>query len=134
MRPLEITLLLLNVPTLAWCIATQGSPAWARPVATVALMLTAIQIMVEGHRWQMDPGYLVIAWLSLAFTWPRVAEPGIGMSLAGLSCLLGSAALCTVMPVFEFPRPTGPFPIGSVTRHPFPRCSALPGISPSTWS
>jgi len=65
----------------------------------------------------MYPGYFVIVWLFLAFTWPRVARPGVWTSLAGLSCLLGSAALCKVMPVFEFPRPTGPFPTGSVTRH-----------------
>ncbi len=117
MRPFEIAILIANVPTLGWCVATRRPPVWARTVAMVALVVTAMQIMIEGHRWQMYPGYLVIAGLPLAITWPRMAGLGIWLSLAGLSCLAVSAIICILMPVFKLPNPTGPFPIGSITRH-----------------
>jgi predicted dienelactone hydrolase len=117
MRPLEIALLLINVPVLAWSASLRRPPVWARGVAIVALVLLVIQILVEGHRWQIYPCYLVIVWLFLAFNWSRVAAPRIWTSLVGLVCLFGSATLCTVLPVFKFPSPTGPFLIGTVTKH-----------------
>ena len=75
------------------------------------------QIKVEGHRWQMYPAYLVTAWLFLSSIWPRTAELGMWTGVAGLGCLLGAATMGTILPVFEFPTPRGPFVIGTVSRH-----------------
>ena len=117
MRPLEITLLLLNVLVLIWCLAGRGRPAWVRSLPWVALVTMVIQIVVEGRRWQMWPSYLVTAWLFLALLTKSVTRPGYWTSLAGIGGLMVSAAMCTVLPVFEFPTPTGPYPVGTVTRH-----------------
>jgi predicted dienelactone hydrolase len=117
MRPLEITLLLLSILVLTWCLAARGRPAWVRALASVALVIMVIQIVVEGRRWQMWPGYLVTVWLFLALICKRVTRPGFWTSLAGMGGSTVSAAMCTVLPVFEFPTPTGPYPVGTVTRH-----------------
>jgi dienelactone hydrolase len=117
MRPLEITLLLVNIPVLSWCLSASGRPSWARVMVSVALLIMAVQIAVEGRRWQFYPAYVVTVWLFLALPWTQMARPGLWTSLAGLTGLIISAAFCTVLPAFQFPAPTGPFPVGTVTRH-----------------
>jgi pimeloyl-ACP methyl ester carboxylesterase len=117
MRSLESALLVGNLMILAWCITARALTSSFRLLSVAALLLAIIQVVVEGYRWQMYPAYLVTAGLFLTRTWPGRARRGIWTSVAGLGCVLGSATLCIVLPVFEFPRPTGPFAIGSVTRH-----------------
>ena len=117
MQPLEIALLLANVPALAWSLFVRGRPIWVRVLASVALLIMAVQIVVEGRRWQFDLTYIVTVWLFLAFVWQRLAKPGKCAAIAGIGCLVLAAALSCVLPVFRFPTPSGPFPIGTVTRH-----------------
>ena len=103
-----------NSRVLRWAHAL---PGWTRLLPGIALLLMISQIKVEGHRWQMYPAYLVTAWLFLSSIWPRTAELGMWTGVAGLGCLLGAATMGTILPVFEFPTPRGPFVIGTVSRH-----------------
>ena len=65
----------------------------------------------------MAPGYLVTAGLLAACCRPHRIQPGRWSALLAIGLLLGAAAVGTVLPVFELPKPTGPYPIGTVTWH-----------------
>ncbi len=117
MRSLETSLMLVDVGVLIWFLTGRASRGLIRVLSATAILVMAVQILVEGHRWQMYPAYLVTVWLALSSTWPRKRRLAVSASLAGMGCLLASAVLCLVLPVFELPQPTGPFKIGSVTRH-----------------
>jgi dienelactone hydrolase len=117
MRPLELALLFVNFPALIWCSCTQRRPIWGRALALVGFLVMAVQIVVEGRRWQFDPAYISTVWVFAAFVSKPPAKPSRWISLAAIGCLLLAAALSSVLPAFRFPMPTGPFPIGTVTRH-----------------
>src|SRR5258707_387308 len=110
MRPLEIALLLANVPLLAWCLSGRALPGWARIPPAVAILALALQVVFEGARWHMGPGYLVTVCLFFACCWPRGVELGWWAAALGIGALLAAAALGTVLPVFELPKPTGDYP------------------------
>ncbi len=117
MRPLEIVYLLLNLPLLIWCVFNVALPAWGRIVPIVTLVFMAVDIALDGARWTMAPAFVVTCWLFVACTWPRVIQPGRWSSSALFSVLLTSGVLATLLPVFELPKPTGPYGVGTVTRH-----------------
>jgi predicted dienelactone hydrolase len=117
MRNLEWLLLFVDLFLLACCLFQGGIPGWARPAAVIPLVVVALHLGVEGYRWQMALGYLAALVLFLAFGMPRFLKLG-WLTGGGVGlCLLAAAAMGTLLPVFEFPRPTGPFTIGSVRRH-----------------
>ncbi|MEU7988958.1 hypothetical protein AB0B56_29250 [Streptosporangium canum] len=126
MRPLEILLSATNLLGLA-IVAIPRLRALRRPgfVVPVALLLAAAQVLVEGPRWQLAPAYALTAILFL--TWlTGIVRPSavhvnrlVAGSAAGLgvSAALASVLLATVMPVFRFPEPTGPYAVGTATYH-----------------
>ncbi|MFN2591351.1 MAG: alpha/beta hydrolase family protein, partial [Candidatus Dormibacteria bacterium] len=81
------------------------------------------QVIVEGYRWQMIPAYLLSAAVGLSWAF-QVARPGqrsawgrfVWMSI-GIVVLVVSVTAPVVVPVFRFPRPGGPYAIGTVTYH-----------------
>jgi predicted dienelactone hydrolase len=117
MRPGEATLLLLNLPALAWCLAARPVPVWARALSGAALLVLLAHVVVEGYRWQILPGYLVTVWAFAALASPRVAPPGPWTGACWLGLALAAAVMGTVLPVFTLPKPTGRFPVGTATRH-----------------
>ncbi len=117
MRSLELALLLANVPILWMCVVAKQSPIWGRSAANAVVVLMAIQMLVDGNRWQMYPAYFVVGWMFVTSNLPALPVPGFWMGLASTGFLMASAALCVVLPVFELPIPTGPFPIGTIKRH-----------------
>jgi predicted dienelactone hydrolase len=117
MRVLEVALLLSIIPVLGWYVLTRNPPSWLRFVPALSLLLLVVHAMVEGQRWQMWPAYIVAIWLFLACSWHRIPSPGIWTSMFGFSFVLCAAAAATVLPVFDFPAPTGPFPVGTMTLH-----------------
>jgi predicted dienelactone hydrolase len=129
MRPLEIVLSIANLLALvAAAVPRFGAMSWTRQLAPLALAVAVVQVLVEGARWQMVPAYvlsalLVVVRLARGHT-PLALEHGIAARAAvGLVVGLGalwlalSIALPTLIPVFRFPRPTGPYAIGTVTYH-----------------
>jgi predicted dienelactone hydrolase len=117
MKPLEVTYLLLNLPLLAWCLLNLAIPSWTRIVPAVTLLFMAIDIAIEGARWTMAPAIVVTLWLFVGCTGPRTAQPGRWSGLAMIGLLLTAGMLETLLPVFELPKPTGGYLIGTVTRH-----------------
>jgi pimeloyl-ACP methyl ester carboxylesterase len=126
MRPLEILLSLANL--LIFCILAiprLGAIHWMGYLAPITVLIAGIQMLVEGPRWQMVPAYALtmiffLIWL-FGIVMPGgihvnrlIAGVGVGLGVLGLAV---SIALPTVLPVFHFPRPSGPYQIGTVTYH-----------------
>jgi hypothetical protein len=117
MRALEVVLLLLNVPVLIYGLLRWQLSVGVRLLPAVTVAVIVVHYTVEGQRWQMWPAYLVAAWLLVACTLLRQVGPGFWTGIFGLTGLVASAAMGSVLPVFEFPTPTGVYPIGTVTLH-----------------
>ncbi len=126
MRPLEIAVIVANTMTLLG-LAVPRLRAVPLPgfIALIAALVAAMQVLLEGARWQMIPSYALLAvffmiWLSGVFVARRMH---IGRLVAGLGVgletfvLAVSIALPIALPVFRFPKPTGPYAVGSVTYH-----------------
>ena len=117
MRILEWLLLLANLPGVACCLVMRATPVWARVGPVVALLVGLAQLLTEGYRLQMIPAYLVTILLLLSCTWPRVPESGMWLGVVGVICVSGAGILGTLLPVFEFPEPTGHSFVGSTSRN-----------------
>jgi predicted dienelactone hydrolase len=126
LRFLEIVLSAANALTLGslaipWIRAVRGMGL----LAVVATLVAVLHLLVEGPRWQMIPAYalslvVLLTWL-VGFTsadpiqvGPWIAGAGVGL---GVLLLAISVALPVALPVFRFPKPTGPYSIGSVIYH-----------------
>ncbi len=130
MRTLET---LLSIGSLiAFCalaVPMPARPRWVRHLAPVPLGIASAQALVEGPRWQMVPAYALGSVVSLIWLvhiikpagrpgGRRVSRLAARMLVtAGVLGLVVSIALPAILPVFRFPRPTGPYPIGTVTYH-----------------
>jgi predicted dienelactone hydrolase len=131
MRPLETLLVAANLAAFVLLVAPLRGRA--RPLHHAGLLplpVTIAQLLLEGPRWQMVPAYALggsffLVWLLQTIqpaegparrAWLRRAAAGVGVAL-GVLMLAVSIALPTVLPVFQFPRPGGPYEIGTVTYH-----------------
>lgn len=126
MRPIETLLILANLLTFfVLALPLPSSLRWMHYAALVTLLIAVAQVLVEGRRWQMYPAYgltivLFLLWL------PGTVTPGaihvnqlisiLGL-VAGVLVLGISIALPILLPVFQFPKPTGPYAIGTLTHH-----------------
>jgi dienelactone hydrolase len=117
MRPIEIAYVLLNVPLLGWCLLNKTAPMWTRVVPAVTLIFLVVNVALAGARWSMAPAFVTTVWLFTAFTWPRSIEAGPWSGIAMAGMLVTAGALSTVLPVFDLPRPTGDYLVGTFTKH-----------------
>ncbi|MEU8241109.1 hypothetical protein AB0C07_22930 [Actinoplanes missouriensis] len=95
----------------------------------VPALVAVVQVLAEGFRWQMVPGHalalaLPVAWLRRRATAGRFALRGWAARTATVAGLAGcmivlvmSVALPVVVPVSQFPAPSGRYGIGTVTYH-----------------
>jgi hypothetical protein len=112
MWPFEILLLLTEFSVLVLMfLPIFPSRVGLRYFPIVAVLVTFVQLLIDGPRWQMVPAYMVIA---LFFTNGLSRKFLIMLSGAGL---FASLILSMVIPVFHFQKPTGPYEIGTVTYH-----------------
>ena len=131
MRPLEILLTLTNL--LTFFVLTIPPPRilfWLRYSVLIALLIAVVQVLIEGPRWQMFPAYALtgiffLVWLvqhntplgggtEQILTHRLVVGLGVGLGVLGLVI---AVALPIILPVFHFPRPSGPYAIGTLTYH-----------------
>ena len=128
MRPIEILLLLCEAATLvALAYRPLRSSRWLWVAVVGVVAVAVLQVSIEGYRWQMVPGYglgvlLVSAALVARQSAARsAARAPVGLKwaavAAGLLGLTVSVALPSVLPVFSFAAPTGPYGIGTMTYH-----------------
>ncbi len=118
MRQFELVLLFAVVFAIAWPAVFGVRPrrGIAAGVLSVAI---ALQLQVEGFRWQMVPLYAVAAGLAVgdllfvdrALPWSRRLARGL-FGLAGVGL---ATVLAVVLPVPQLPVPSGPETIGTVT-------------------
>jgi predicted dienelactone hydrolase len=126
MRPLEILLSLTNLLAfLGLAIPRLHALHWPGYAAVFALLVAVAQTLAEGPRWQMIPAYaltitLFLIWL-LGIVLPGGVHANRLISILGIGTgilvLITSIALPILLPAFHFPRPTGPYAIGTTTYH-----------------
>ncbi len=127
MRTFELLLILANLLAFLNFVVPQLRAHWmGLPlIAPVALLLAIIQVLVEGPRWQMAPAYALTTIFFMIWLLGIVIPGGIpanrfisvlGM-VGGFLALIIAFALPVVLPVFHFPKPGGPYAIGTVTYH-----------------
>jgi platelet-activating factor acetylhydrolase isoform II len=126
MRPVEIIASVANfLAFLSLVIPLPLALRWMRYVLPLALLIAIAQIIVEGWRWQMIPAYTLAAVFFLIWLF-GIFLPGslhlnrfvLGVAVGlGVLALIISTALPILLPVFHFPKPTGPYAIGTLTYH-----------------
>jgi len=120
MRLLEaagIAGLLLCTPHLFFpAVGPEGVFAFVLCVATLTI---ACHLWFEGYRWQMAPAYGLAIGLVLYecmhWLWGLHAPHLAGV--AALVFVLAAIVLCILLPVFRLPAPTGPYRVGTQSRH-----------------
>jgi len=128
MRPLELTLFLLDIACLLLPLATRpGSAAWRALawLAPLACVTAVAQLVVERYRWQMVPLYLLtVVLLALALPRllgrapadaPRRRARDWAAGVLGAVVLVVAGAPPVLFPVPVLPAPGGPYAIGTVT-------------------
>lgn len=112
MRPLEILAVCLLAFPAAILIAGKNGHRWSRVVLALAILVLVLHGWVEGPHWQMGPAYLGALILTAALwvhrkLWQRL------LAGAAIISLMAAVALCSALPMFQLPTPTGPFPLGT---------------------
>lgn len=131
MRPIEILLSLTNLLAgLVLALPLPRAMLWTRYWVLIGLLITGAQVLVEHPRWQMIPAYTLtglffLIWLVQSsvpaggltahiLTNRFVMGLGAGLGVLGL---VVSIALPIILPVFRFPKLSGPYGVGTVTYH-----------------
>ncbi len=99
----------------------------------MAFLLLIIHLRLEGDRWQMGLTYILFLLLTVFTIKSYMQKNAEKVLLEGVKnnrkvkrfvhilCMLiysfGSVGLVTMMPVFQLPKPTGPFEVGMNSRH-----------------
>ena len=122
MRTLEIVLFLFLLIRIILPFFDRDH--WSEWFSVFTLGVMALQIMIEGYRWQMLPLYGIALGLGIFSIWRLTHPKGKTKKLslgtfaqfgAGL-LLLGIAILPPILlPVPETPKPTGPYSVGTTT-------------------
>lgn len=127
MRPFEALLWLVNLVAFLFLVAPgQRDSRWPRRVALLALLIAGGQAFVEGSRWQMFPAYglSIVFFLVALLRGDGEEEPSelrrlaarLGLWVGGAAMLV-SGLIPIAVPVFHFPRPDGPYAVGTVSYH-----------------
>jgi dienelactone hydrolase len=88
-------------------------------VLCITVLVIVCHIWLEGYRWQMASAYLLtlslVLYECIHWLWDfRAFHPA---GIAALLLDLAAIVLCILLPVFKLPAPTGPYKIGTQTRH-----------------
>lgn len=124
MRLLEVVLILLIAIVAFWAALRSGRSWLVLGGAGAVLVLAAVQLGVEGYRWQMLPAYVAAAALAIGSgavmmeRTPRALHgrrARVALLVAGGGVVAGAVALPLLLPVPRLPEPTGPYAVGTVT-------------------
>ncbi len=128
MRFFEVlTLGTLFIVLVLHCLPQEKRPYWTNYLPGAAILLILVHLVREGNRWQMIPAY-VLAILLFGLTIPQLrrkktdASPGkghkilvkVGLAL-GFVALGTAVALSALFPIFQLPKPTGPYAVGTTS-------------------
>lgn len=96
---------------------------WIYPPTAAGLL--AVQFWLTGLYWPLFPVDAVILVCAIVLPLARaprgttVGRPVVAASLAGLLLCLASLVFTHLLPRFQLPAPTGPYPVGTRTEHLF---------------
>ena len=120
MRTIELIVMLAVLPPVLSFLTPRREPrSWIPLLSFLALMAAVVHLREEGYRWQMLPAYVLVAMLVLyeATRWIHLGRRSLSFGVVAFICWLAALGLTAVLPVFEFPKPTGPFRVGTEVRH-----------------
>ncbi len=132
MRPLEALLTgLLTLSAVSLFIPPARRYRWVHLLPFSAILLIAVQLLLEGYRWQMVPLYCITVVLvltaarNLRFVKARQATSGPKRAkwlrrLGGVLTLfaIGLAAVPPILfPHLRLPNPSGPYAVGTTNLH-----------------
>ena len=107
--------ILLFLSTLGFLIvaATKKRGRLAAGFRYLTLFLLVMHLFLDGYRWQMLLGYLVLVVALFLYQFPNLDR---GLKYGGLAFALimwlASLSLSFLLPVIQFPRPTGEYTVG----------------------
>lgn len=106
-------------PVLSLLTPARASGYWIHLLPFLAVAAGLVHLRAEGYRWQMLPAYVLVVFLlgCEVTRWMHFARAGFSLGLVALVLWLGAVVLSVALPVFEFPKPTGPFQVGTEVRH-----------------
>lgn len=114
MRPLEITFFMFLLFNLGLLFSPVERGRFFWKMVLLVLLAGILQVIMEGYRWQLVPGYGFL--LILALT--NFKPPQKQFFKYVLVLLLTLTTLPPmILPVIELPQPTGPYQIGTETYH-----------------
>jgi len=130
MRIFEFLILLALAPLIIGrAFRPARRPDWLRALAWTALALALLHLVIEGYRWQMIPAYLLVVSGCLGGgkargqasedpgrrTTRSMARSFLGVAawIGALILWIGALILGVGNPVFHYPRPTGPYAVGT---------------------
>lgn len=120
MRPLEIALITSAVPYIIRLLSgLRGGDQWLDWVPGLVLVVAICHLFAEGYRWQMLPAYALAVSLVVYAVQPWSLSVH-GSYLAGTvmgAAVLFAVLMSTIYPVFSFPPLTGPYKVGTQSRH-----------------
>jgi len=126
MRPLEIAIPIVLGLRFAWSLFFTRRSRWVDWLPTFALVLCIVHIWIEGCRWQMILIYF-LALVTFGFSIRDLREPEtqhkisrptvIARSIFALTALVIAFTLPILLPVPGLPQPTGPYRVGTLTKH-----------------
>lgn len=132
MRPWEVLLAgPVTLATLSLFVSPARRYRWMHLLPSVAVLLLAGHLLLEGYRWQMVPVYVVAVLLMLT-TAPnlrliRAQRTTLGPKRARWPRLLGAVlslpvialgvALAILFPHLKLPEPSGPYAVGTMNLH-----------------
>ena len=120
MRTLEIIVLMAALPPVFGLLTPERTlGSWIHLLPLLAAVLSLVQLLLGGYRWQMLPAYVLIGFLVLfeAEPWMHSERTSFVAGVGALVVWLAAVMLSAALPVFEFPDPTGPFQVGTQVRH-----------------
>jgi hypothetical protein len=98
MRPLELSLVLINLLTLGvFAVPQLHAVRWTGYVVLIAVLIAIVQIIVEGPRWQMVPAYVLTGLFFLVWLLQRTTLEGRPVNRLAAGLAIGLATLVLVI-------------------------------------
>jgi hypothetical protein len=120
MRRLEIAVVASLFPFVFYLLpGTWGSRASFGLLAFFVGPLIVWQVGAEGYRWQMLPAYALAIFGAVyeCMRWDFGFRASYFVGVIALLFEIAAVALCTALPVFKLPAPSGRYKVGTQSRH-----------------
>src|SRR5579862_1569468 len=112
MRPLEILAVCLLSLVGIILAASRHRLRWPRLILAASVCVLTLHTWIEGPHWQMAPAYLSLLLLAAA-CWIHSNLARRLLAGTALLSLAAAVVLCSALPMFKLPKPSGPYSLGS---------------------